>query len=245
MKIPGKNWKLILGLSGLAAMSGCNLERPRTGEEVTDEKSVQLGQAKSVSVELAMGAGGMTVKGGAGELMEGTFTYNVPSWKPKISYSESGDHGKLTVEQPGGAHGHVGDTKYSWDVRLNNKVPVEIHVEMGAGKSNLELGDLSLTKLHVEMGAGDCTVDLAGNWKQNVDAHLEGGVGRATIKLPRGVGVRVTVEGGLGSVSAADFEKEGDAYVNDEYGKSPVTVNVKVEGGIGKVILELSGGSRV
>jgi hypothetical protein len=211
------------------------------GELRTESQSVKLGKAKSVSVDMSMGAGVLRVRSGAADLMNGTFIYNVPAWKPRIEYHESGEHGRLTIEQPGGAHSQGGNTRYEWEVELNNRVPLEVHVEMGAGKSNLELGELSLTALHVEMGAGDFTVDLAGNWKHDVDAHIEGGVGRATIKLPRSVGVRVTVEGALGSVSADGFKKVGSAYANDEYGKSPVTVTVRVEGGIGKVALELSG----
>jgi hypothetical protein len=239
-----KSWR-VAGLSVLLGMSACNWERGRVGELRTDAQSVKLGQAKSVSVELSMGAGVLNVKGDATDLMQGTFTYNVSAWKPKISYSESDSRGKLTIEQPGGPHSQGGDTTYTWDVQLNNKVPIELHVELGAGRSDLELGDLSLTRLHVEMGAGESIVDLAVNWKHDVDAHIEGGVGRATIRLPRSVGVRATVEGGLGSVSAPDFKKQGEAFVNEEFGKSPVTVNVKVEGGIGKVVLELSGGPTV
>jgi hypothetical protein len=51
----------------------------------------------------------------------------------------------------------------------------------------------------------------------------------------------VTVDGGLGSVDAPDFKKDGDEYVNDAYGKSKVTVEVHVTGGIGEVYLELRG----
>lgn len=221
------------GAFALLGVAACGVERERIAESTTDNQSVRLGQAKSVSIELTMGAGEMRVKGGATSLMDGTFTYNVPAWKPKISSSESGDRGELRIEQPAGAHSNIGNTRYSWDVQLNNHVPLEIHTQMGAGKTNLELGELSLSKLHVEMGAGEATVDLAGNWRRDVEARLEGGVGRATVKLPRSVGVRVTVEGGLGSVSTPDFKKDGDAFVNDEYGKSPVTVKVRVEGGIG------------
>ncbi len=239
-----KSW-LAAGMTALACLCACTAERARVAELKTDTESVKLGQAKSVSVELSMGAGELTIRGGASDMMNGAFTYNVPAWKPRIGYRESGDQGTLTIEQPGEKHSDSGDTRYSWDVQLNDKTPVDVHVEMGAGKSNLELGGLSLRKLHVEIGAGQSLVDLVGNWKHDVDAHIEGGVGQATIRLPRGVGVHVTVEGGLGSVSAADLRKDGDAYVNEEYGKSPVTVNVRVEGGVGKVILELGGGPTV
>ena len=35
--------------------------------------------------------------------------------------------------------------------------------------------------------------------------------------------------------------KVGDAYVNEAYGKSPITVKVNVEGGVGEINLELGG----
>jgi len=192
-----------------------------------------------------MGAGEMKVSGGARDLMNGTFSYNDPAQKPKIGYVDSDEHAQLTIEQAEEQHSRGSGDTYSWDVRLNNDVTTELHVQMGAGKLNLVLGDLPLTSLHVEMGAGSSLVDLVGNWKHDVDVHLEGGVGNATVRLPRSVGVRVSVQGGLGSVNSGDFKKNGDAYVNDQFGKSPVTVNVKIEGGIGKVVLELAGGPTV
>ncbi len=59
------------------------------------------------------------------------------------------------------------------------------------------------------------------------------------MRLPRDVGVRVHVTRGLGSVDASGFRREGDAYVNDAYGKSDVTMQVDVVVGVGGVNLEL------
>lgn len=52
--------------------------------------------------------------------------------------------------------------------------------------------------------------------------------------------MRVVAHGGIGAVNAHDLTKEGDAYVNDLYGKSPVTVRVQVEGGVDEINLELA-----
>ncbi|NDQ57138.1 MAG: hypothetical protein GZ088_08705 [Acidipila sp.] len=232
-------------LGALLCVAGCGGRSMRSGEPRVETSSTKLGRAKAVSVTLTMGAGEMKVSDDAPDLMNGTFSYNDPAQKPKIGYVDSSDHAQLTIEQPGDQHSHVGGDTYSWDVRLNKDVITELHVQLGAGKLNLVLGDLPLTRLHVEMGAGSSLVDLVGNWKHDVDVHLEGGVGNATVRLPRSVGVRVSVHGGLGSVSSDDFKKNGDAYVNDQFGKSPITVNVKIEGGIGKVVLELAGGPTV
>ena len=43
-------------------------------EATTQEKVVELGDATSAQVELKMGSGDVTVEGGAGALMDATFT---------------------------------------------------------------------------------------------------------------------------------------------------------------------------
>jgi uncharacterized protein YciU (UPF0263 family) len=240
-----RNSLLLVCFALLASLAACDRAGPRLAESRTDRESVKLGAAKSVSVKFSMGAGDLKVKGGAAGLMDGTFTYNVPTWKPRVAYSESGDRGSLTIEQPEGSHDTTRMTRYSWDVLLNNSRTSEIRVEMGAGNSNLDLGDIALTNLRVDLGAGTSVVDLVGNWKHDVEARIEAGVGNVTVRLPRNVGVRVLAEGGIGTISAPAFSKAGGAWVNDAYGKSPVTVNVNVQGGVGRIVLELGGGPTV
>jgi hypothetical protein len=48
------------------------------------------------------------------------------------------------------------------------------------------------------MGAGETTVDLTGDYEQDLAATIEGGVGEATVVLPGEVGVRVNAEGDSG-----------------------------------------------
>jgi hypothetical protein len=51
--------------------------------------------------------------------------------------------------------------------------------------------------------------------------------------------VRVNAEGGLGQINAEGLQREGDAYVNDAYGDSDVTLDVDVRGGVGQINLEV------
>jgi hypothetical protein len=245
MKIGKTSMFFFAGLAMLFGVLGCSLNFPRAGELRTESLHIARGAAKSARVELKIGSGELKVAGGAAELADGTFSYNVSEWKPRVDYHVSGERGELTIEEPSGTHGGLHDIKYTWDLRLNDTLPLDLDVEVGAGRSELILGALSLTNLEVQMGAGEAIVDLAGDWKHDLDVHITGGVGHATIKLPQGVGVRVTVEGGIGSVSAPDFQRDGDAYVNSAYGKSRVTVHVDVQGGVGDVHLELSGSSPI
>jgi hypothetical protein len=59
------------------------------------------------------------------------------------------------------------------------------------------------------------------------------------VLVPSEVGVRVRAEGGLGKINAEDFQREGEAYVNDAYGDSDVSLNVDVRGGVGTINLEV------
>jgi hypothetical protein len=193
-----------------------------------------------VHTNLKMGAGELNVTGGADRLMEGDFSYNVADWKPEVDYDVSGDTGELTVEQGSGEGVPLGgDARNEWDVRLNDEVPTDLAVEMGAGESDLDLDSLTLTGLTLRMGAGETTVDLTGDYGEDFDATMEGGVGEATVLLPSEVGVRARAEGGIGKINARGLQKEGDSYVNDAYGDSDVTLDLDIRGGVGEINLEV------
>lgn len=213
------------------------------GPMQTENFSVPVGAAKSVHAHLEMKAGELDISGGSSHLLDGKISYNVPEWKPDVSYSVNGGQGSLMVMQPDEHHTTMGGPKYTWDLHFSNKVPLELAVEMGAGESKLNLAELTLRNLDVQVGAGDSTIDLTGEWKQDVSVSIQGGVGEVHVKLPRDIAVRVSVEGGLGSVDAPDFKRDGSDYVNDAVGKTKNTVEVHISGGIGEVHLEL-GSSR-
>jgi hypothetical protein len=82
-------------------------------------------------------------------------------------------------------------------------------------------------------------VDLTGDYTQDFDASIQGGVGEATVLLPSAVGVKANAEGGLGKINAKGLKREGDSYVNDAYGNSSVTLSVDVQGGVGQINLEV------
>jgi hypothetical protein len=230
-------WLLVLILCLLACIA-C-IEVP-VGDTQIDPQSVELGKAKNVEVELHLGVGHLRLAGGAKKLLEGEFVYNVARWKPEVKYEVFGENGKLIIRQPE-SHGSPigGKTKNEWNLNLNDKVPLNLRVELGVGKSELELGSLNLKQIDIHTGVGECTLDLSGDWKQDLKADIEGGIGQVTLRLPAQVGVQADVEKGIGSIHARDFKKEGSSYRNDSYGKSKVTLYLRIKAGIGEVRLEL------
>jgi hypothetical protein len=241
MDKPMARLSLLLLVSPLLLIAGCNTEDWDAGPPQTESRTVKLGDAKSARVEIDMPAGELSVGSGAKELLEADFSYGRPSSRPEVEYNVSGGQGRLTIRQQGSVHGRGGGHN-KWDLHLSNKVPLELKVDQGAGRARLTLGGLSLSRLNVDLGAGETIVDLTGDWKNNLTANIDGGVGKATVRLPSDVGVRATAHGGIGAIKVlGGMIKVGDAYVNEVYGKSPITVNVNVEGGVGEIDLELGG----
>ena len=229
---------LLLVVLPLLMIAGCNMENWDAGPPQTESQSVKLGEAKSARVEIDMSAGELSVGSGAKELLEADFSYPGPAAKPQVDYNVSAGQGLLTIRQPGSAHGR-GSGHNTWDLHLSNKVPLELKVDQGAGRARLTLGGLSLSRLDVDLGAGETFVDLSGDWKNDLTAKIKGGVGKTTVRLPSDVGVRASARGGIGAINVHGLIKEGDVYVNEAYKKSPITVTIEVEGGIGEINLEL------
>jgi hypothetical protein len=235
---------LIVMMAATAIVAGACGTQPggtqQVGKMQRESKSVDPKGAQSARAQLKMGAGELHLAGGADQLMEADFSYNVSEWKPKVNYDVSGDTGELMVKQ-GSAEGAdlSGDARNEWNLRLNDEVPTDLVVQMGAGESDLDLDSLALTGVDLQMGAGKTTVDLTGDYAQNFDASIQGGVGEATVLLPSEVGVKAKAEGGLGKINAQGLQTVGDSYVNDAYGESDITLSVDVQGGVGEINLKV------
>jgi hypothetical protein len=200
-------------------------------------RTVDRGDVKNVRATLEMGAGDIALSGGSSHLLEADFDYRSSSGTPRVEYSVSGTTGDLRIFQDD-ADNHIRTTSDNhWTLHLGNNVPLEIKIDMGAGHGNLRLRDIDVTRLSIDMGAGQVDVDLTGDRKSDLTANIEGGVGEANIRLPKNIGVIVNASGGIGTIDAHGLKHDGDEYTNDLYGKSPVTIHLKVEGGVGRIVL--------
>lgn len=220
----------------LTLLTACDVQNVKTGPLQEEPVSIPLGNNSRANVALKMGAGEVQLSGGAQQLLQGEMTYNVPAWKPRVHTSSVGDQTSITIEQPASVGG-FGNVRYLWDLRLNDNALLDLKVDCGAGKTNLHLGDLTLRTLTVHMGAGEVDVDLHGTPKRDYDVDIAGGVGKAIVYLPTGVGIHAEAHGGIGSINVTGLEKHGNYYENNLYDNAKVNVRLNVRGGIGEIQL--------
>jgi hypothetical protein len=228
--------RYLLLMPALLALTGCVIEGNHPGTYHYSSESVEMDDSEVVRAELRMGAGDLRVIDGGAKLMRADFAYSVPSWKPEVRYSRQGKQAALTIEQPG--HNHtttLGNTKYSWDLQVNKKVPLDLVLNFGAGQARLDLGSLDLRGLEVHMGVGQLDVDLRGVPKHSYNVTINGGIGQATVRVSADAGIYAEAHGGIGSIQVSGLRHEEGHWVSPAYDRAGNKVRIEIQGGIGEV----------
>jgi hypothetical protein len=236
----GQAWVACVAVVGLAgaSLTGCSRHERVRSEPIRESVSLDAGAAESARVQVELGAGELRILPGSAKLLEADFRFGSPEMKPEVKYDVAAGRGYLTLRQPSVLNAGIhGANESVWELRLNNRLPTELRIKVGAGKGTLKLAGLALTRLDIEMGAGQVDLDLNGKWEKDLDAQLNGGVGELVVQLPRDIGVRVKATGGIGDIKTEGLRRSSDYWVNDEYGKSGIDLRLDVRGGIGTIRL--------
>jgi hypothetical protein len=228
---------LWVALAILLILFGLALWKGRAGNYMRHEtQSIDRQGAHTVSANIEIPSGTLKLSGGSAKLLDADFLYRESEGKPRVDYSVNGDHGSLSIlgEEK---RLHIGTTHSTWELRFAGNLPLDLNLQMGAGQSDLRLSDLDVRRLDINIGAGEMQLDLTGARKNNLDVEVQGGVGSATIDLPKDVGVKVHASGGIGAISTDGLTKQDDDYINSAYGKTPATITVDIQGGVGAINL--------
>jgi hypothetical protein len=223
--------KSMLLTFGIVVLTGCG--NVRTGPMEHETKVLELDKSEMTRAEIKLGAGELRIAGGASKLMEGDFSYNDPGSRPQVDYHSTGVRSDIDIH-PAGTVQH-GESK--WDMRFNDSVGMDLVVKMGAGEAHLNLGSLNLRSVAFDLGTGEVDADLRGHPKRSYDVRINGGVGQATIHLPKSVGISATAVGGIGEINVSGMEKRNDRWINPGHENDPVTIRLDVKGGVGQIDL--------
>lgn len=222
-------------------MTGCVFNTESAGPPVTETKAIELGKAELVNVEVALGVGELGLSAGTEKLFEGEFRHPENLSKPEVRYDDSGFRGRLTIasekEEKGVNIGLSGkkNIENRWNLRFNEGVPLDFVVKLGVGESKLDFSRLKPRAIDVKVGVGTTDIDLRGNYQRDFDVTVHGGVGQATVRLPKDVAVTIDAKGGIGGVHTEGLHKDGSRWLNDAVGKAKTSIRLEVRGGVGEI----------
>ena len=113
--------------------------------------------------------------------------------------------------------------------------------EITAGAAELTvlgLGNSRCDRLVLEGGMGKVLVDFAGAWTASTAAEIKMAVGDLTLRLPRKVGVRLTLDRFLASFDPAGLIRTGNAFESTGYDRAERKLDLDVTTAVGRVKVE-------
>lgn len=214
-------------------------EEPETS--YFDEK---IGEATVAKVEINGGMGKLHVHPVEDEsLLAQVETKHIGKMNYVVSQSGNGAGKTVKIENQvmrGGFRGIIGGMGKKdlyIDAALTAAIPLELKVETGVGEALVDARDLSLISAHVDGGVGPATVYLPeGDYK----AKVEAGVGPLTVNVPAHLKSTLRIEGGVGPVTV-NVPAGANLTLDVEAGVGPMTIRlaegtpfmVDYDGGLG------------
>jgi len=218
-------------VASLMACGNARIERQRESRHFRE--TIDGEGAKEVKAVVKLGAGELRMTGGADKLVDADI--RTTGDKPRIRY-DAGPRGRLEITQDSSFN--PGNQENDWDLRFGGKAPLDLEIHLGAGKADLDLGDVMLRSLVVHMGAGKLDLDLRGVNNSDVDVEIHGGVGEARVRLPKKTRIEAEVHGGLGEIDAHGLDHNDDRYTSRGNPPASPKIMLEIHGGIGRIELD-------
>jgi hypothetical protein len=111
-----------------------------------------------------------------------------------------------------------------------------IELEVGAAQfSATGLANLHAERLELSGGVGEVVLDFTGDWRTDMTADINMGLGTLTLRVPRGVGVRVHKEGLFAGFDSQGLVKRGDVYFSEDWEGAEHKLNVNLDAALGSI----------
>ncbi len=223
-------WTMNKGLAGLALSLlaiGAGVVDARGQEWRTVAMSRQVEDERSLDVEVRYGAGRFILAlAEAGTLYRMQIRYDEDAFEPVAEYRGStlvlgtatvGRRIRLGQDEAGG----------EMELGLTHEIPVDLTLELGAVKAEIDLGGLRLTGLDIETGASQTRLEVSEpNEEAMTEASFEVGAAEFTARrLGNLNAARIEVDAGVGDIEL-DFtgEWQRDARVTVDMGLGALTL---------------------
>jgi hypothetical protein len=110
-----------------------------------------------------------------------------------------------------------------------------IRIKNGVGSLDaIGLGNVRFSELEFEGGVGGANLDFTGEWQRDADIKIQVGVGGVSVKMPRGIGVKVEGQKNFLSGFHLDgFTMRDSFYFSEGYDEAKIHVSVRVVTGVG------------
>jgi hypothetical protein len=97
------------------------------------------------------------------------------------------------------------------------------------------LGNANARRIKFDGGVGDVVLDFTGEWHGDTDVEVSIGVGSLTLRLPRGVGVKIGKETFLVAFDSNGLVKRADGYYSEDWDRAEHHLTIGLSGAFGSI----------
>ena len=121
-----------------------------------------------------------------------------------------------------------------------NRAPMQL-MELEVGAATLRargLANARARELRVNVGVGTADLDFGGEWTTDLDVQLEVALGKATLRVPEDVGIRIDLSRFLASFDRSDFVKRDGAWYSTNWDTATHRMRVRTRAVLGELQVE-------
>ncbi len=184
------------------------------------------------------GASTVTIRGGADDLVNGSFMSNSGR---TVNVTSTENAGETTVRlTPDSAHEwwFFPSMRNTIDLRLRDGLTSTVTVDAGASKIDADLRTVPVTDVEFKAGASTMAVTLGDAVAQ---AHLtiDAGASTMTIRVPLTVGIELRLDAGATTKHfSSDLKKiDDDRYETDGYATAAKKVSIDIDAGASTITI--------
>jgi hypothetical protein len=108
----------------------------------------------------------------------------------------------------------------------------------------LGLGNSRCERIAFEGGVGQVTLDFGGAWTSSSRVEVKMALGKVALRLPRQVGIRITLDKFLATFEPQGLVRRGTSYLSPGYDKASRHLDIDVTTAVGGVTVEWVRGER-
>ncbi|HET7029576.1 MAG TPA: hypothetical protein VFI34_03620 [Candidatus Limnocylindrales bacterium] len=220
-------WPLAALVLGVWFLVGAAVPVP---DVAVERLALDLGARSHAQVGIRFGAGSLRIGSAApGHLLDGSYLGGV------ICVERT--PGVIQVTQDLDRNLPWLDDHADWKVGLTDAIPLDLRLDTGACRSDLDLSPLRLRSVELHTGASQTRVraPLAAGL---TDMRIEAGAAEVIVEVPAGVAARIRGGVAIGALAIDErrFPKAVDgSFVSPDYATAANRLDLQIQGGLGAV----------
>lgn len=190
--------------------------------------SIPLGSLDAAQIRIGFGGGELGIRPAArGALVDGQFEGGVKQ--------QSGGPGRIELSPLSPGLPIVTWAPVHWEVGITTEIPIDLRLDTGANRSEIDLTAIRIRQLELHTGASDTTVRLPAGGQPVV--RVECGFASAVLIVPEGMAARIRGTMGLGAVTVDEsrFPRTNGEWVSPDYETATDRADITVAGGFGSI----------